>query len=36
MQYEPAAVRLLVQMMDPNFVCTVSVPMPWVMHLLLD
>ncbi|NWI98954.1 SAP protein, partial [Crypturellus undulatus] len=22
MQYEPAAVRLLVQMMDPNFVCT--------------
>lgn len=25
-QYEPAAVRLLVQMMDPDFVCTVSVP----------
>lgn len=24
MQYEPAAVRLLVQMMDPDFVCTVS------------
>lgn len=23
-QYEPAAVRLLVQMMDPDFVCTVS------------
>lgn len=27
-QYEPEAVRLLVQMMDPNFVCTVSAPMP--------
>uniref|UniRef100_A0A8C4KCW7 Pulmonary surfactant-associated protein B n=1 Tax=Dromaius novaehollandiae TaxID=8790 RepID=A0A8C4KCW7_DRONO len=25
-QYEPAAVRLLVQMMDPTFVCTVSAP----------
>lgn len=32
-QYEPAAVRLLVQMMDPNFVCTVSVPVPWVLQL---
>lgn len=28
-QYEPAAVRLLVQMMDPTFVCTVSVSVPW-------
>lgn len=34
MQYEPAAVRLLVQMMDPTFVCTVSVPVPWVLHPL--
>lgn len=25
-QYEPEAVRLFVQMMDPTFVCTVSVP----------
>lgn len=25
LQYEPAAVRLFVQMMDPTFVCTVSV-----------
>uniref|UniRef100_A0A669Q015 Saposin B-type domain-containing protein n=1 Tax=Phasianus colchicus TaxID=9054 RepID=A0A669Q015_PHACC len=25
-QYEPAAVRLLVQMMDPDFVCTVKNP----------
>lgn len=28
LQYEPAAVRLFVQMMDPTFVCTVSVPIP--------
>lgn len=33
-QYEPAAVRLLVQMMDPTFVCTVSVPVPRVLHPL--
>lgn len=28
LQYEPAAVRLFVQMMDPTFVCTVSVLVP--------
>ncbi|KAI1231617.1 Proactivator polypeptide, partial [Lamprotornis superbus] len=28
LQYEPAAVRLFVQMMDPTFVCTVSVLIP--------
>lgn len=30
LQYEPAVVRLFVQMMDPTFVCTVSVPTPRV------
>lgn len=30
LQYEPAAVRLFVQMMDPTFVCTVSVLIPAV------
>lgn len=35
-QYEPAAVRLFVQMMDPTFVCTVSVLVPGATRTKID